>query len=129
MRQLLRSGFDPLEKPAHLGQDFGDLRSLRVRARDLHRGLISVSGLPGDAVQCQRPRRNRFGVLVRDSQPHEDRPPVVDQGDDPSHDLAALPVLCREAGPPPLILQLIEVILRVAPVPVVLRDGPHLVSQ
>src|ERR1017187_4827676 len=66
---------------------------------------------------------------IRDSQPHEDRPPVVDQGDDPPHDLAALPVLCREACPPPLVLQLVEVVLRIAPVPVVLRHGPHLVRQ
>jgi hypothetical protein len=52
LRQLLRSRFDSLEKPAHFGQNFCDLRGPRVRARDLHRGLIPVAGLPGDAVQC-----------------------------------------------------------------------------
>src|ERR1035437_2709447 len=129
LRQLLRSRFDSLEKPAHLGQNFRDLRGLRVRARDLHRGLISVPGLPGDGVQCQWSRSDGFGVFLRNSQAHEDRPPVVDQGDDPPHDLAALPVLCREACPPPLVLQLVEVVLRIAPVPVVLRHGPHLVRQ
>src|SRR5438477_12927327 len=50
---------------------------------------------------AKRPRGDRFGVFLRDSQAHEDRPPVVDQGDDPPHDLAALPILCRETGPPP----------------------------
>src|SRR5258708_4256475 len=50
LRQLLRSRLDSLEKPAHLRQDFRDLRSLRMRARNLHRGLISMTGLPGDAV-------------------------------------------------------------------------------
>src|ERR1035437_3581756 len=51
LRQLLRSRSDSPEKPSHLGQNFRDLRGLRVRARDLHRGLIPVTGLPRDAVQ------------------------------------------------------------------------------
>src|SRR5260370_40053634 len=97
LRQLRRSRRDSLEKPAHLRQDFRDLRGLRMRARDLHRGLISMTGLPGDTVQGQRPRGDGFGVFVRDSQTHEDRPPVVDQGDDPPHDLASLPILRSEA--------------------------------
>src|ERR1039457_4068717 len=59
LRQLLCSRSDSPEKPAHLGQNFRDLRGLRVRARDLHRGLIPVTGLPRDAVQCQRPRGDR----------------------------------------------------------------------
>src|ERR1700693_4353727 len=129
LRQLLRSLLDSLEKPAHLGQNFRDLRGLGVRARDLYRGLITVTGLPRDAVQCQGPRGDGFSVFFRDSQPHENRPPVVDQGDNPPHDLAALPVLCREACPSPLVLQFIEVVLRIAPVPIVLRDAPHFVRQ
>ena len=46
---------------------------------NLHGGLIPVPGLPGDAVQCQGPRGDGFGVVV----------------------------------------------LRIAPVPVVLGDGQH----
>jgi hypothetical protein len=99
-----------------------------VRAGDLHGGLIPVPGLPGDALQGQRPRGDGFGVFTGDSQAHEDRPPVVDQGDDPPHDLAALPVLGRETRPSPLVLQFVEVVLHIAPVPVMLRDSSHLIG-
>src|ERR1035438_1794150 len=74
------------------------------------------------AARSTASRSLNFGVFTGDSQAHEDRPPVVDQGDDPPHDLAALPVLGRETCPSPLILQLVEVVLHIAPVPVMLRN-------
>ena len=83
-----------------------------MRAGHLHRGLIPVSGLSGDAVQGQRSRRDGRGGLTRNSQPHEDRPPVIDQGDNPTHDLATLPVLGGEADQ--LVLQLVKVVLQSA---------------
>ena len=43
-------GFYFLEKRADRCQNFRDLPCLRMRAGDLHRGLIGVTGLPGDAV-------------------------------------------------------------------------------
>src|SRR5882724_5222913 len=55
-------------------------------------------------------------MLVRDSQAHEDRPPVVDQGRDAGHDLASLPVVRGKAGPRPLVLQLVEIIFRISSV-------------
>ena len=59
----------------------------------------------------------RFGtagrMLVRNSQAHEDGPPVVDQGRDACHDLASLAVARGEARPGPLVLQLVAVVLRV----------------
>src|SRR5260370_18267038 len=77
LRQLLRSRLDSLEKPAHLGQNFRNLRALGVRARDLHRGLITVTSLPRDAVQCEGPRGDAFSSLFRHSHPHETRPPAL----------------------------------------------------
>src|SRR5437660_1334168 len=71
-------------------------------------------------MQRQRPRGNGFRVLVRDSQPHENRPPVVDQGRDARHHLAALPVVRGEACPSPLILQLVKIVFRVPAVPIML---------
>ena len=71
-----------LRNRAHLGQSARNLRGLGMRAGDLHGGLIPVPGLPGDALQCQRPRGDGLGVFTGDSQAHEDRPPVVDQAHD-----------------------------------------------
>src|SRR2546422_1062148 len=56
---------------------------------DLHRSLIAVPGPPSYAVQRQRARGYRPRMLVRDSQAHEYRPPVVHQGRDARHSTAA----------------------------------------
>src|ERR1035438_6027325 len=100
-----------------------------MRTGDLYRGLIAVPCQPSYAVQRQRSRSYGLSVLVRDSQTHIDRPPVVDERRDTRHHLASLPVVGGETGPCPLVLQLVEVVFRVPAVPVVLRDSPHLVLQ
>src|SRR5271155_24176 len=68
-------------------------------------------------------------MLFWNRQTHKKGPPVVDQGDDACHDLAALQIVSREARPSPLVLQLVEVILRIAPVPVVLGQCQYLILQ
>lgn len=64
--------------------------------------------LPRHAMQQQRAARGRFRVPVGNRQPRIKAPPVVDQTVDPRQNLAALEVMGGEAGPPPLIFQLIE---------------------
>src|SRR5258708_40007269 len=98
-------------------------------AGDLYCGLIAVPCPPSYTMQRQWTRGNRLSVFVRDSQPHVDRPPVVDECGDACHCLASVPVVSGETCPSPLVLQLIEVVFRVPAVPVVLRDRPHLVLQ
>jgi len=96
-----------------------------MRTGDLHRGLITVPCAARNAVQRQPTGGDRLSMSIRECQPHEDRPPVVDEGCDASHDLAAFPVVCGEAGPTPLVFQLVEVVLRVPAIPVVLRDSAY----
>src|SRR5258708_22692592 len=60
-----------------------------------------------------------------DGQPGEQTPPVVDQGHDARQDLTAPLILGRETSPSPLILQFIEYVLRLRPIPVELRDSQH----
>ena len=68
-----------LEEGHHLGQHSANAAGLAVRAGDRDRGLIGRPGPPADTVQQQRPAGDRLGVLARIGQPHEQRPPVVDQ--------------------------------------------------
>jgi hypothetical protein len=76
----------------------------------------------GNSIDQRRPTRHRFGVTPRYRQPHPQTPPVKNQCDDPRHQLASLQILRREARPRPLVLQLVEDILRIAAVPILLRD-------
>jgi len=63
-------------------------------------------------------RQTRFGATVLMVS--------VDQRDQPGHVLAALQVPRGEAAPAPLVLQLVEAVLRVRPVPVELGDRANL---
>ncbi len=100
-----------------------------MRTGYLHRCLVGVLGHPGDSLQGQWSRSDRLGMLVRDFQPHEDRSTVVDQSRNSGHELAALLILRSESTPTPLVLQFVEVVLRIRAVPVMLRNTEHLVFQ
>ena len=49
--------------------------------------------------------------------------PVVDQGDQASNDATALQLTGYEPGPPPLVLDLVEHVFAVRPIPVQLGQG------
>jgi hypothetical protein len=59
-----------------------------------------MPGLPCDAVQRQRAAGNGLRMFVWNSQPHEDRPPVVDQRGNARHHLAPLLVLLLNPAQP-----------------------------
>src|SRR5512147_3278995 len=88
--QLLRYRPERPEEGHDLGQHSANMAGLAVRAGDRDRSLIGMPGLPADAMQQQRPAGDRLGGVVRIGQPPEQRPPVVDQRDDPSHQPATL---------------------------------------
>lgn len=69
------------------------------------------------------PRGDRLAVSGRIRQSAEHVPPVGDDGDQPRHGPAGLELVRGEAGPAPLVLELVEVVLAVAPVAVELRQG------
>src|ERR1017187_4837168 len=121
--------FAPFHNARHGGKGVG-LRGdgLQLRAGgDLGRGPGGESGPAAD--QLFPSRRGLPLVLFRNRQARKQGPPVVDQGDDARHDLAALQIVSGEAAPAPLVLQLVKVILRVGPVPVVLAQRQDLIRQ
>ena len=98
-------------------------------AGDGQRGLVGVGRLAADPMQQQGSTRGRLRVPVRDGQPGEQTPPVVDQRHDPGQDLTALVILRREPRPAPLVLQLVEYVLRLGPIPVQLRHTQYVLFQ
>ena len=92
-------------------------------------GLTSVVGLAGNPVKQKRPAGDRLAVVIGVRQAHEQAPPVVDERDQPRHVLAAFQVARGEAAPAPLVLQLVEGVLRVRPIPVELGNRSDLQIQ
>jgi hypothetical protein len=80
-------------------QRSSDHTCLGVIAGQRQRRLVAVLGLPRYAVQHQGPAGGCFRVPVRNRQPRVQAPPVVDQHNDPGHDLTALVILRRESRP------------------------------
>src|SRR2546429_2239328 len=88
--QLLRS-------VAHGGKEGGDTGErpsgpvpLTVRAADRHSGASGMVGLSTNRLQQQWATGDRFTVMVRIGQTHEEVPPVEDEGDNACHDPASV---------------------------------------
>ena len=88
--------------------------------------LTGMVGLAANPVKKKRPAGARLAVVIGIGQAHEQTPPIVDQRDQSRHVLAALQVPRGEAAHAPLVLQLVEAVLRVRPVPVELGDRANL---
>ena len=141
----------PLQQAAHQSRKAGSVREIRASGAQInlakpssycvrnnnrrpppvgrrHRqpGLTAVAGLARNPVQKKRPAGDRLAVVIGVRQTHEQAPPVVDQANQAGHVLAALQILRREAAPAPLVLQLVEAVLRVRTVPIELRHRQHL---
>jgi hypothetical protein len=50
-----------------------------MRAGDLDGGLIAVPSPSRYAMQRQGARSDCLGMLIRNTQPHEDVPPIIDE--------------------------------------------------
>jgi hypothetical protein len=83
------------------------------------RRLAAVLALCANGVKQQQAAGNAFRVFVREGQPQEDRPPVVNLSDDASGDLTTGEVLGGKAAPAPLVLELVETIFRIRPIPII----------
>jgi len=98
-----------------------------VQAGDRERCLSGVVCVRGDAMQQERSTGDRLEMFVWLGQPHEQRPPVVDEGDHPCHEPAARQILGGEAAPAPLAFQLVEVVLGIGPIAIELGECEDLV--
>ena len=88
-----------------------------------------MARLLGDRMEQKRAAGDRLQMFIRMGQTHKERPPIVDQGNDPRHEAASLNILRGVPTPAPLILQLIKDVLGVRSITVVLRDGENLVLE
>jgi len=83
-------------------------------------GLAGVLDSPPPMRQ-KRPAGDRLAVMVGVAEKSEQDPPVLNQGDEADHELAALKVAVDEAGPTPAALQFFHGVLAVDPVAVELE--------
>lgn len=77
----------------------------------------------------ERPTRAGFGMPPRDGQPHEQRPPVIDQRNLSGHQLTPLQIFRGVAAPPPLVFQFIKHIFHVSPIAIVLGQRDEVIGQ
>ena len=124
--QLLRTSHQGLEEAGDPPQCRDHRTPPPVARRHRQPRLTGVMGLTCNPVQQERPAGDRLAVVIGIRQPHEQAPPVVDERDQPRHVLAAFQVPRGEAAPAPLVLQLVEAVLRVSPVPVELGERTDL---
>lgn len=75
------------------------------------------------------PAGHRFKAGFRIGQAHEQAPPVVDQCHRACRQLAAVQVMGGEATPAPLVLELVEGVLRIGPIPVELAQREDFVIE
>ena len=92
-----------------------------MHARDRQGRLVAMRRLPCDAVEQQRSARHSLCVPVGNREAREQCPPVVDHRNRASQNLTAAQVMRGEAGPAPLVLQLIEDVLGLSTVTIQLR--------
>ena len=97
-------------------------------AQGVRRGEVYDLAAPGrneppDGMEQEGPGRDRFHVAVGLCETREDVPPVIDQRYQPGDDAATAQVAGHEAGPAPLVLDLVEHVLAVPAVPIRLSQG------
>jgi len=126
--ELLRSLPDSVQKRTHGFQSTPDGGGLRMHAGDRQRRLVAMRRLSCDAVEQQRPAGYGLSMAAGNREPCEQRPPVVNHRNRASQNLTASQIMCGEAGPAPLVLQLIEDVLGLGTIAVQLRNRQYLVS-
>jgi hypothetical protein len=79
---------------------------IAMRGGDHEMLLSRVARLVRDTGQQKRTAGDGFQARLRFCEPHEQRPPVIDQGHRQSIEATAFQILGREAAPAPLVLEL-----------------------
>ena len=127
--QLLRSSRQGLEEGGNLPQSRDDRIVSLMAPRHNQPRLTSVMSSAGNPVQQKRSAGDRLAVAIGVRQSHEKAPPPIGVLGRPGHVVAALQVPYGEVAPDPLVLKLVQAILRVRPVPVKLGDRADLEVQ
>lgn len=117
--QLLRSLGDPgFELAGDAHQHLPGFGKVGMQAAEGDRSLASMLGPAPDRRHQPRPAGNRLASCFGAGQTDKQTPPVVDQRHGARRQLAPMQVVRGEATPAPLVLQLVEGILRIGPVSV-----------
>ena len=80
--------------------------------------LPRMVGQACDTSEQQRATGDGLPAGLRMGKPDVPAPPVVDQGHGTGREIAALQILRGVASPAPLVLEFIEAVLAIGPVPV-----------
>src|ERR1019366_10453685 len=94
----------------------------RMCAADGQCQLPGVLGWPCDRGQQQWPCGDRLAMMVRISETHEQAPPIIDQRHRAREQTASRQILCGEAAPTPLVLQLVKRVLAVGTIAIQLPE-------
>lgn len=89
-------------------------------------GLSRMFCLTGNSVQEQGPAGDGLVVLAG-GKTDEKRPPVVNKGDHPARQTAALEIMGGVASPSPLVLQFVKAVLHIGSVSVELGYGKNFI--
>ena len=122
-QQLRRSCFKTLEQRMHTGEHRDGALLGHMHAGDEHVALARVLGLSAHRGEHEWTGADRLKPLARVGRAHVQAPPVVDQRVVPCHQRRAFELFAGEPGPTPLILQFIETVLAISPIPVQLGDA------
>lgn len=121
--QLRRTCQDMVQALADIDDHRFDLISRGMGKREQQTGLAGVLGQATDTGEQHRAAGDRFQACFRVRKAHVPTPPVVDQRHRPRREVAALQILGGITAPAPLILEFIESIFAIGPIPVQLADG------
>jgi hypothetical protein len=128
--QLLRSLAHPgLKLAGDAHEHLPGLVEIGMLAGQRDRGLARMLGASADRGHQPRPAGDGLEPGFGVGQAHEQTPPVVDQRHRARRQLAAMQVVRGEAAPAPLVLELVEGVLRVGPVAVELAEREDFVVQ
>ena len=128
--QRLRRFVNPaLEQGGDAHQRGPCLLEVGVQTGQCNRRLPCVLRPAPDRRHPPRSTGNRLTPGLRIGQANEETPPVIYPCHRSSSERAAMQVMCGEAAPAPLVLQLIKGVLGVGPIPIELTQTENLVVR
>ena len=125
--QLRRSCFETLKKCMYAREHRNGALFGHMHARDQEMALARKLGLSAHRCEQHWLGADRLHSLSWVGRSHVHAPPVINQHVVPHHQRRAYELFAGKARPTPLILQFVETVLTVRPIPVELccfpRDG------
>jgi hypothetical protein len=110
---------------ARFGEFFFDFVTLSMAQIEVKAVLSGMPGLSRYTAKQRGTAGNRFAMALSIHQPYKKTPAIVNQRDQPCHDLTTFKIASGKAGPSPLVFKLVERILVVGSIPIKLANGSY----